>query len=1349
MAGTQTDNLLLLDLTTGLARTTETGGTPDVINTSVDWEWVSGANVVIDGNLTVNGTTTTINTEQVNVKDNYMYLNDGYTATSAITGGFVVNVLATATVDTVAATGFVAGVAAVSNPTVITTGSATFGVGDIVQISGAANQSNDGIFEVLSHVGTLLTIRGIGTIATTQDWPQNQFTTDTTVAGTITVVNVSVFCATSTGDWLVTTTNTTTGIVYETITTQGLVDLQVAYVAGNTITTSGGEGNVTFAGTETFVITTGGGVNLDSPFDFDSTSFDVQMTGSNGFSIDGTAASNVSVTSGDLTLSTITNGSLIGTSAAAIDLNATTTITADTADAANASGNAITLTAGSSTAGTANGANIVLTAGDGFTTGIAGFVNITSPADEDEILLQIESTGTNGNAAAFLTGTSDPSGTITADAGSIFLRDTGAGAEAYLNTSVGSGTSWTILNTGGGGDTLQTAYIAGNTITTSVGEGNVTFGGTEDFIVTLSDMLVDTTASISLDADTASNFTVAGAALTLATTGSGTVAISSAGILDMDAASSATLNTANATDASGNDITITAGTSTAGTAAGASIILTPGDGNTTGIAGSVDILGPNNEDEALVTLTTTGTSGDSVGFFVGDSDPNAVITADAGSLFFRDTGTGAELYLNDSTGSGTSWVALSTGGSVTLQNAYVNGPTITTSGGEGNVTFTGTEDFIVTLSDMLVDTTASISLDADTASNFTVAGAALTLSTTISGNVDLTAADAVNITAGDEAALAGNIVTIDAGNGGGANNGGAVALNGGDSGAGATGNGGALTLTGGDSLATAGAGGNVNLTTGDGAGAGAAGTVVLSGPNTEAEVLVTLTTTGTSGDSVGFFVGDNSPNGVITADAGSLFMRDTATGGALYINTSTGSGTSWVEVVTAAPGSAALSLQTSYIGGNTIVTSGGEGPFDISGTEAISLDASAASNFTVDSAPLSMGTTTSGAVSVTSAGIMDLDAAGILSVNSSGGAINVGDDANTGAINLGTGAAARTITLGNSTGATGIVANVGTGEFAINSTVGALDPVMTLTSTGINGDAAELFTGDIDPDTVVTGLAGSLFLRDTGTGGELYVNNSTTSGTSWAEVITVGSPAFSLQNAYIGGNTIVTSGAEGNFDVSGTEAISLDAGAASNFSVAGANLTLETTGSGTLDLNSAADIDITFATANATALVIDDGSTTYMTFDSTVAEPAVAVSEFLDIVGSGAGVTLTAGEALIAGAVVTIEGTSGDVILADSNTGTTLDGLAIGIAAYGAADTAPVKVFTVPGSLIPVNFAAAPAAALNGRPVFVSQTPGQGITTAPTGSGNVVYIVGILQGADGASTSPLVMYQPQFIAVRP
>lgn len=53
MAGNQTDNLLLLDLTSGLPRTPETGGTPDTVQLSVDVQLISGANMLIDGGLIV------------------------------------------------------------------------------------------------------------------------------------------------------------------------------------------------------------------------------------------------------------------------------------------------------------------------------------------------------------------------------------------------------------------------------------------------------------------------------------------------------------------------------------------------------------------------------------------------------------------------------------------------------------------------------------------------------------------------------------------------------------------------------------------------------------------------------------------------------------------------------------------------------------------------------------------------------------------------------------------------------------------------------------------------------------------------------------------------------------------------------------------------------------------------------------------------------------------------------------------------------------------------------------------------------------------------------------------------
>jgi hypothetical protein len=838
MAGNQTDNLMLLDLTSGLPRTPETGGTPDTIQLSTDVQLITGANMVIDGNLTVNGTTTTIHSEQVNIRDNHLYLNADYTAVLAQTGGLVINVLPTATATTVAAGGFTAGVAAVSNPTVITAAAGTFAAGDVIQIAGANDQDNDGIFEVLSHVGTTLTIRGIGVTGATVSWVTNNFTTDATAGGDIRIVTVNVLEGNSSGNWNTATVTTTTGITYNTFTMQGVVDLQEAYEQGNTITTSAGEGNVVITGTELLLITATGGLDLNTVFDFDGTSFDVQMTGANGFSIDGTASSNVSVTSGSLTLSTATTGSVLVDGVDGVELNST-----------------------------------------------AGALQI----------------GNDANAFAINIGTGAAARTIT----------------------MGNATGATSVNF-------------------DAGTGAYTFDST----------VPQTTA--------------------------------------------------------------------------------------------------------LMTWSTTGAGGDSVQMFVGDSDPSGSVTGLAGSLFFRDTGSGAELYLNTSTGSGTAWTALSTAAGATLQTAYVAGNTITTSAAEGDVTFTGTEDFVVTLSDMLVDTTASISLDADTASNFTVAGADLTISTTTSGELDLTSAGLMDVNAG------------------------------------------------------------ANL-----------------------DIDVT-------------------------------------------------------------------------------------GTYDVLSTGVFSIDGTGASNVTATSGDLSLSTATSGEVLV--------DGVSGVEINSSGGAIDIGNDANAFAINIGTGAAARTITMGNATGATSVNFDSGTGAYTFDSTVGEATALMTLTTTGTGGDSVNFFVGDNDPSGTVTGLAGSLFMRDTGTGAELYLNTSTGSGTTWSAL------------------------------------------------------------------------------------------------------------------AAGSRLTLTAAVIIAVGDVVALN-TAGNVILADSDTGTDTFAYVIGVAATAAAAASPVQIFTTGPA--PVTFSVAPGAATNGSIVFASATPGRGTLTAPTGMGNVVYKIGILQGADGVDLTPVVLLQPQFLAKRP
>ena len=314
----QTNNLQLVeDVDPFLSRNISSAD-----NIIVDSSFKFNADVVMDANLTVNGTMTAVDSTQTLFSDNNLYLNNGYTTVAAQTGGLSVNYLPTATTDSVAATGFTAGVVATSNPTVITTGSATFAASDLIQISGADDPANNGLFEVLTHVGTTLTIRGVGTTATVENFTQNQFVTDTTVAGTITKVNVSVLRSGTDGAWEV-GSGSATGITFTDLAVGTGNDLQAAYELGNTITTDSGDGSVIIAGDQSLQITATNGIDLNTVFDFDGTSFDVLMSGTNGFSIDGTAASNVSVDAGNLTLSTTTSGDVIANAAGDVDIDGT------------------------------------------------------------------------------------------------------------------------------------------------------------------------------------------------------------------------------------------------------------------------------------------------------------------------------------------------------------------------------------------------------------------------------------------------------------------------------------------------------------------------------------------------------------------------------------------------------------------------------------------------------------------------------------------------------------------------------------------------------------------------------------------------------------------------------------------------------------------------------------------------------------------------------------------------------------------------------------------------------------------------------------------------------------------
>ncbi|MFA5895903.1 MAG: hypothetical protein WC985_03250 [Thermoplasmata archaeon] len=154
------------------------------------------ASLHLNGDLLVEGNSFLGELERVQLEANYICQNLGYSANVAVTGGLAINYFPTATQTTTVGTGvIVAGVPAVSNPTITTAGAATFGASDIILISGAFNDENNGLYEVVSHAANLLTLRSTanGVTPRVEAFTDDQLTANAGDVGiTLTKINVAV-----------------------------------------------------------------------------------------------------------------------------------------------------------------------------------------------------------------------------------------------------------------------------------------------------------------------------------------------------------------------------------------------------------------------------------------------------------------------------------------------------------------------------------------------------------------------------------------------------------------------------------------------------------------------------------------------------------------------------------------------------------------------------------------------------------------------------------------------------------------------------------------------------------------------------------------------------------------------------------------------------------------------------------------------------------------------------------------------------------------------------------------------------------------------------------------------------
>ncbi|MDP2652187.1 MAG: hypothetical protein Q8O94_03555 [bacterium] len=330
-----------------------------------------------------------------------------------------------------------------------------------------------------------------------------------------------------------------------------------------------------------------------------------------------------------------------------------------------------------------------------------------------------------------------------------------------------------------------------------------------------------------------------------------------------------------------------------------------------------------------------------------------------------------------------------------------------------------------------VDTAAGISLDAATASNFTVTGAAnLTLEST-AGSAQLLSAQAAVTAVLIHASNAAGGVTIRAG-------------------------------TGGVFIATDPDTSLVGI--GDIAPTASRTITLLGGTVVTAAVTDTL---------------DLAPDGA-TTNANSIKTVNINAGGVtlgqVLTNIATGAVTSGTHTTSIATGNRAAGTMALnvFTGTGTKTANFGNADalstFNFDGVMLIndSINANTSINTGTSTGSVAIGNALSGAVTIDSVGVVEL--------NSAGAAIGIGTDANNFAVNIATGGD-RTTTIGNATGANGLVFVAGTDGITFTGTVKEIDAqFLAATGDDITFQQSPLIGSALNTGVAATGATGDVNL---------------------------------------------------------------------------------------------------------------------------------------------------------------------------------------------------------------------------------------------------------------------------------
>jgi len=492
-------------------------------------------------------------------------------------------------------------------------------------------------------------------------------------------------------------------------------------------------------------------------------------------------------------------------------------------------------------------------------------------------------------------------------------------------------------------------------------------------------------------------------------------------------------------------------------------------------------------------------------------------------------------------------------------------------------------------------------------------------------------------------------------------------------------------------------------------------------------------------------------------------------------------------------------LQAAYNGGAAITTSGStaialtlaSGGFTVNGGGAVDLGSSGA-----DLSAFSVGTAT---MAVAATSTVDVQAAGAVTIDSTGGAISIGGDADAQNINVGTGAAARTISVGNVTGATAVLVKAGTGASSLEVTGAGTFQIVAGTG------QIDLATNATDHTTRIGSTTGaSGFTARSGTGamafnaGGAYDVNAVGAVTIDSSAGTIGIGTDSVaQNISVGtqgARTIAVGSASATAVNVDAIVVSVDASDNSNLTVTGSGktLTLSATGGGAqqliassagtgtpgatpalslvataggfdaggvlssrirLNANNASDQTLTVDAVNSGAgngFLTLRGENAVNLGDATgvYANAQIQVNNYAAFQNT-AGIPVTAGETVTQGQAVYAKYDSSSTRYFKASNDDASDNVrnVYGICFTGCSAGNIVSLASVPGTI--VNTALSAVTGDIGKTVYLG-TGGALTLTAPT-SAATVFKVGYVHSNTGgvAGTGAKVFFQPQFISKIP